>query len=167
MNVDGLKTGHTDVGGYGLTASAVRDGRRVFMVLNGMDDMQARADESAKVLDYGYREYGLYPIAKEGDIMATPKVWLGQAPTVQIVAADDAVVTLPRSSRSGLRAVVSFDQPIAAPIKKGQQVGVLIISVQGMDSKSIPLVASTDVDQAGFFSRFFTKLGVIFGGTKT
>jgi D-alanyl-D-alanine carboxypeptidase (penicillin-binding protein 5/6) len=164
MNVDGLKTGHTDIGGYGLTASAVRDGRRVFMVLNGMDDMQARADESAKVLDYGYREYGLYPIAKAGDVMASPAVWLGESKSVSIVAAEDAVVTLPRTVRSGLKAVVSFDQPVAAPIKKGQQIGVLTLTAPGLEAKTVPLIASEDVAEVGFFSRLFGKMGVIFGG---
>ncbi len=166
MNVDGLKTGHTDIGGYGLTGSAVRDGRRVFFVLNGMQDMQARADESAKVLDYGYREYGLYPVAKAGDIVASPTVWLGTAKNVPMVAADNAMFTLPRSARAGLKAVASFDQPIAAPIAKGQQIGVLTVTAPGMETKIVPLVASVDVPRVGFFSRFFTKLGVVFGGKK-
>ena len=166
MNVDGLKTGHTDVGGYGLTASAVRDGRRVFMVLNGMDDMQARADESAKVLDYGYREFGLYPIAKVGDVMAAPAVWLGESKSVQIVSAQNVTLTLPRSARSGLKAVVSFDQPLEAPIKKGQQVGVLTITAPGIEAKIVPLLASDDVAEVGFFSRLFSKIGVMFGGKK-
>jgi D-alanyl-D-alanine carboxypeptidase (penicillin-binding protein 5/6) len=166
MNVDGLKTGHTDIGGFGLTASAIRGGRRMVMVLNGMEDMQARADESAKVLDYGYREYGLYPIAKAGDIMANPAVWLGKKPNVTIAAAQDAVVTLPRSARSGLKAVVSFNQPIEAPVKKGQSIGILTISAPGLETKTIPLVATADVGQVGFFSRLFDKLGLIFGGKK-
>jgi len=163
MNVDGLKTGHTDVGGFGLTASAIRDGRRVVMVLNGMEDMQARADESAKVLDYGYREFGDYPVAKAGDVMANPTVWLGQSKNVQIAAAQSVMITLPRTARSGLKAVVSFDQPIAAPVKKGQQVGVLMITAPGMEAKSIPLVAAADVEEAGFFTRLFAKIGVMFG----
>ncbi|MGB9152892.1 MAG: D-alanyl-D-alanine carboxypeptidase family protein [Alphaproteobacteria bacterium] len=163
MNVDGLKTGHTDVGGYGLTASAIRDGRRVVMVLNGMDDMQARADESAKVLDYGYREFGLYPIAKAGDVMANLPVWLGTHPSVKIAAAQDAIVTLPRSARGGLKAVVTFDQPVAAPVSKGQQVGLLTITAPGLETKTIPLVATADVAQVGFFSRLYRKMRVIFG----
>jgi D-alanyl-D-alanine carboxypeptidase (penicillin-binding protein 5/6) len=166
MNVDGLKTGHTDIGGFGLTASAVRDGRRVFMVLNGMDDMQARADESAKLLDYGYREFGDYPIAKAGDVMASPTVWLGLQPKVEIVAAQDVILTLPRSARSGLKATVTFDQPVAAPIKKGQQIGVLTVTAPGTADKAIPLIAAQDVAQAGFFSRLFTKVGLMFGGKK-
>jgi D-alanyl-D-alanine carboxypeptidase (penicillin-binding protein 5/6) len=163
MNVDGLKTGHTDIGGFGLTASAIRDGRRVVIVLNGMDDMQARADESAKVLDYGYREWGDYPIAKAGDVMGNDKVWLGQSAQVPVVAAQDALVTLPRSSRAGLKAVVSFDQPVQAPVKKGQPIGVLTVTAPGVEAKTIPLVAGADVAQVGFFARLIDKLELIIG----
>jgi len=166
MNVDGLKTGHTDVGGFGLTASAVRGGRRLVMVINGMDDMQARADESAKVLDYGYREFGLYPIAKAGDVMANASVWLGTSKTVAVVASQDALVTLPRGARTGLKAVVTFDQPIAAPVKKGQIVGTLTITAPDIDAKTIPLVAASDVEQVGFFARLFAKIRLIFGSKK-
>jgi D-alanyl-D-alanine carboxypeptidase (penicillin-binding protein 5/6) len=166
MNVDGLKTGHTDIGGYGLTASAVRDGRRVVLVLNGMEDMQARADESAKVLDYGYREYGDYAVAKAGDVMGNAAVWLGQSKQVSVVAAQDVLLTLPRPARSGLKAVVSFDQPVAAPVVKGQQIGQLTITAPGVDARIVPLVAANDVAEVGFFSRVFDKLGVIFGSKK-
>ena len=102
MNVDGLKTGHTDVGGYGLTASAIRDGRRLVLVLNGMQDMQARADESAHVLDWGYREFGSYPIVKAGDKLADAKVWLGQQATVPLLASQDVVLSLPRTARAAV-----------------------------------------------------------------
>jgi len=139
----------------------VRDGRRMVFVLNGMKDMQARADESAKLLDYGYREFGLYPVAKAGDVLANPAVWLGTSPTVQIVAAENAFVTLPRAARSGLKAVASFNEPIAAPIQKGQKVGELVISAPGMEAKVVPLLAAADVEQIGFFSRIFQKIGVL------
>jgi D-alanyl-D-alanine carboxypeptidase (penicillin-binding protein 5/6) len=163
MNVDGLKTGHTDVGGFGLTASAIRNGRRVVMVLNGMSDMQARADEAAKVLDYGYREYGQYPIVKTGDVLANDPVWLGTAKSVPLVASQDVIITLPRAARAGLKVSVSFDQPVAAPVKQGQQVGQMVITAPGMEDKIIPVVAAGNVDQVGFFARLFRKLGVMFG----
>ncbi len=121
MNVDGLKTGHTDVGGYGLTASALRGGRRLVLVLNGMEDMQARADESAHVLDWGYREFGLYPIAKAGEKFAEAKVWLGQAQRCRWSRRKDVALTLPRSARSGLKVSVVYDEPVSAPIAKGSK----------------------------------------------
>ncbi len=163
MNVDGLKTGHTEAGGFGLTGSAVRDGRRLVFVLNGMKDMQARADESAKLLDYGYREFGLYAVASAGDVIANPAVCLGTSANVQIVAGQNAAVTLPRAARDGLKAVASFDEPVAAPIQKGQKVGELVISAPGIEPRAIPLLAAADVEQVGFFSRIFQKIGVLLG----
>ncbi|MBV8060309.1 MAG: D-alanyl-D-alanine carboxypeptidase [Alphaproteobacteria bacterium] len=163
MQVDGLKTGHTDVGGFGLTASALRNGRRLVLVLNGMTDMQARADESAHVLDWGYREFGYYPAAKAGEKVATAKTWLGVQPEVDLVAADDLAATLPRGARSGLKASYSFDQPIAAPIKKGQVVGSMTLSAPGMEDRKVDLVAANDVAEKGFFARIASKLGLLFG----
>ncbi len=158
MNVDGIKTGHTDVGGYGLTVSAVRDGRRLVVVLNGLDNMQARADESANVLDWGFREYGFYPIVKASDKFADAQVWLGQAATVSVVAAKDFAVTLPRSARSSLKTEIKFNQPVQAPIGKGQVVGSLAITANGMDPITVPLVAGEDVAELGLFDRMMAKM---------
>ncbi len=162
MNVDGLKTGHTEAAGFGLTGSVVREGRRMVFVLNGMQDMQSRADESAKLLDYGYREFGLYPIAKAGDVLASPSVWLGASSHVPIVSSQDLLVTLPRGARSELKAIVTFDQPIPAPVRKGQKVGELVLAAPGIENRVIPLVAAADVEQVGFFSRIFQKIGLLF-----
>jgi D-alanyl-D-alanine carboxypeptidase (penicillin-binding protein 5/6) len=158
MDVDGLKTGHTDVGGYGLTASALRGSRRLVLVLNGMSDMQARADESAHVLDWGYREFGFYPIVKANDKMADAKVWLGRARSVSLLAAQDVALTLPRSARNDLKATIAFEEPVAAPIAKGQQLGTLTITAPGMDTKVVPLIAAENVSKLGFVARFKAKL---------
>ncbi len=162
MNVDGLKTGHTDAGGFGLAASCVRNGRRLVLVLNGMENMQSRADESAKTLDYGYREYGLYPLVKEGDVLASPSVWLGREKNVTVVASQPTVVTLARAARNSMKAVVTFEQPVPAPISKGQRIGELTITAPGMDPKIVPLVAIDNVEQVGFFSRVAQKLQLLF-----
>lgn len=162
MNVDGLKTGHTDIGGFGLTASALRNGRRLVMVLNGLPDMQARADESAKVLDWGFREFGYYSVAKADETLAEAKVWLGQSPTVPLVVANDIALTLPRTARDGLKTTVSFNQPLPAPIQKGQIVGALIVSAPGMEEKQIPLLAKEDVLRLGFFARMGVKIRQLF-----
>jgi D-alanyl-D-alanine carboxypeptidase (penicillin-binding protein 5/6) len=157
MNVDGLKTGHTDNGGFGLTASAIRNGRRLIMVLNGLPDMQARADESAKVLDWGYREFGLYPIVKAGEKLAEAKIWLGQKPTIALTSTQDIALTLPRSARSGLKAEISFDQPIPAPITKGQTLGTLTVTAPGTETKTISLIAAENVPELDFFRRILLK----------
>ena len=161
MNVDGLKTGHTDVGGFGLTASALRDGRRLVLVLNGLSDMQARADESAHLLDWGYREFGLYPIAKAGDKCADAQVWLGMQPSVPLIIPHDVALTLPRAARDGLKTAITFDQPISAPITKGQQLGKLTITAPGMEPMEILLTAGADVPKLGFFARMMAKIKLL------
>jgi len=158
MNVDGLKTGHTDEGGYGLTASALRDARRLILVLNGMDDMQMRADESAKLLDWGYREFGLYPVIKAGEKLAETKVWLGKKHEEPLLASSDVVLTLPRSARSGLKISISYAQPVEAPIAKGQPLGTLTVSAPGMETKEVPLLAGEDVEQVGLVAQMKAKL---------
>jgi D-alanyl-D-alanine carboxypeptidase (penicillin-binding protein 5/6) len=161
MNVDGLKTGHTDIGGFGLTASALRNGRRMVLVLNGMTDMQARADESAKVLDWGYREFGLYPVVKSGETLAEAKVWLGHDATVPLIASANLALTLPRSARDGLKVEAVFDQPVPAPIAKGQALGKVIVTAPGIEAKEIPLIAAKDVERLGFFARLSAKLHLL------
>lgn len=163
MQVDGLKTGHTDVGGFGLTASSLRNGRRLVLVLNGMSDMQARADESAKVLDWGYREFGFYPVAKAGDKITTIKTWLGVQSEVDLVAANDLAATLPRGTRANLKASYSYNQPVVAPITKGQVLGSMTLTAPGMEDRKIDLVAANDVAEKGFFARIADKIGLIFG----
>jgi len=161
MNVDGLKTGHTDDGGFGLTASAIRDGRRLVMVLNGMTDMQARADESAKLLDWGYREFGLYPVVKKDTAIAQAKVWLGTAPTVPLLTTEDMTISLPRNARAGLKVIVSYNEPVPAPIAPGQPLGKITITAPGMDARESILVAGADVPQIGFFARVTAKFDLL------
>jgi len=165
MDVDGLKTGHTDDGGYGLTASALRNKRRLIVVINGTATMQARADESAKVLEWGYREYGSYAIVNAGDHMTDVKVWLGEAPTVPLMTAQPVLLTLPRTSRVGLKADISYDQPLPAPIAKGEPIGILTITAPGMEKKTYPLIAGADVPMVGFMQRVEAKLNVFLGRT--
>ena len=162
IGVDGLKTGHTDVGGYGLMASALRDGRRLVLVVNGLDDMQARADESARLLEWGYREFGLYPIVKQGEKLADAKVWLGRAATVPLVAGKDVQLSLPRAARAGLRVTTSFEEPVRAPVVKGLALGKITITAPGMDPVEVPLMAGEDVEQLGFFARVMAKARVLF-----
>ena len=158
MNVDGLKTGHTEAGGYGLTASALRGNRRLILVLNGLPSEQSRADESGKMLDWGYREFGLYPVAQVGDTVGEAKVWLGQAPSVPLLVSADVTVTLPRAARASLKAEAVFDQPVPAPVSKGQQIGKLVITAPGMEQEDVPLIAAASVDRVGFFARIAAKL---------
>lgn len=155
---DGIKTGHTESAGFGLSASAIRDGRRVVMVLNGWQTARARAEEGERLLEWAFREYGTYTLFKAGQPIEAVPVWLGKSETVQMVAAQDIVVTIPRRLRPQLAARVAFDSPVPAPVQRGQQVGTLIIAVPERPAMTFPLNAEADVEKLGYTGRIFAGL---------
>lgn len=153
MNVDGLKTGHTEVAGYGLTASAERNGRRLVLVVNGLPDMQARADESARLLEWGFREFDMISLFKAGETVVEAAVWQGTAKSVPLVIGSDLNVTLNRSEKDEMKVTVVHDEPVAAPVVTGTQLGKVVVSVGDVPPIEAPLVAGADVAELGFFSR--------------
>ncbi|MBU3656093.1 MAG: D-alanyl-D-alanine carboxypeptidase, partial [Alphaproteobacteria bacterium] len=110
---DGLKTGHTDAAGYGLVGSAIRDGRRLLMVVNGLPSMTARAEDSARLLDWGFREFASTAVVKKDAVVTEADVWLGNPARVKLVAGADLVLTIPRAQARSLKAKAVFNSPIA------------------------------------------------------
>ena len=161
---DGLKTGHTNAAGYGLTASAERDGRRLYLVLNGLKNSRARARESERLIEWGFREFEAYPLVKRGDTVERAAVWLGSVDYVPLVPDRDVVLSLKRQARSGLKASVRWTGPVVAPVKEGQQLAVLRLEAPGIQPVEHPLYAGTDVERVGFFGRIFERMrAMIFG----
>jgi D-alanyl-D-alanine carboxypeptidase (penicillin-binding protein 5/6) len=153
MNVDGMKTGHTDTAGYGLTASAERNGRRLVLVVNGLPSMQARADESARILEWGFREFESYALFKKGEPVDQAAVWLGAANTVPLVVEDDLRVTMNRDERRNLKVSVVLEEPVPAPVVKGTKLGKIVMEAPGFSKREVPLVAGQDVERLGFIGR--------------
>ncbi|WP_119458697.1 D-alanyl-D-alanine carboxypeptidase family protein [Rhodospirillaceae bacterium SYSU D60014] len=149
IGVDGLKTGHTEISGYGLTASAERNGRRVIVVVHGLDGMQSRADESARLVEWAFREFDNYTLVKAGEPIAEAPVWLGEGATVPFVVNTDLVATLPRHDHDDIQVVARFDGPIPAPIEPGQEIGTLVISAPGLEPVETPVFAGAAVDRLG------------------
>ena len=165
MGVDGLKTGHTDIAGYGLIASAQRDGRRLILVVNGLPSMQARADEPARLLEWGFHEFNAYTLLKPGETVDTLPVWLGQGPAVTAVTADGLTVTLGQEERKGLKVTLQAQVPVPAPVTKGQTIGKLVITAPGFVTREVPVVAADDVPRLGFLGRLGAAAHhAIFGG---
>jgi len=165
--VDGLKTGHTEDAGFGLVASAVRDNRRIFMVVHGLGSMQNRADEAGQLLDWAFRSFGDYTVAKKGTILAQADVWMGQQKTVPLTVPKDLMVTLPVSDRDKVVAKAVYDGPVSAPVAAGQPIGELVMQVPGMPDFHAPLVAAADVPQLGFAGRVVAMLQhLVFGETQ-
>jgi serine-type D-Ala-D-Ala carboxypeptidase (penicillin-binding protein 5/6) len=162
--VDGLKTGHTDEAGYCLTASALRQGRRIIIVLAGMDSMQERATEGAKVIDWAYREFDDYTIAKAGDTIDMAPVWLGEQGQVGATVAKDVIVTLPREDRPGLKVAAVYDGPARAPVSQGETVGRLVITAPDIGTQTAPLVAIRPVARLDTFGRMAAAAGYLLFG---
>jgi serine-type D-Ala-D-Ala carboxypeptidase (penicillin-binding protein 5/6) len=142
---DGLKTGHTDAGGFGLVASSLRDGRRIIMVLNGMKSMHERAIESEKTMNWAFANFENVTLFSANEIIDNAPVWLGQDKTVPLVGGRDLVVTLPKSWRQTASIRISYDAPIKAPITKGQPAGVLMLRGEGVPKMDVNLLAGADV----------------------
>ena len=164
MGADGLKTGHTEDAGYGLAASAVQNDRRLVLVVNGLGSVNARADESARLLSWGFREFDNVALFDSGETVETAEVWLGQAETVPLVLGDDLTITLRRSLRSDLSVVAQIEEPVRAPIATGDRLGKLIVTAPGSPAMELPLLAGADVAEKGFFARAAANAGQLLFG---
>jgi D-alanyl-D-alanine carboxypeptidase (penicillin-binding protein 5/6) len=165
LGADGLKTGHTEEAGYGLTASAVQGDRRVVLVLNGLKSQKARSEESARLIGWAFREFGNYTLFKAGETVEEAGVWLGAEPTVPLVAEQDLTVTLSRKARLDMAVTVVYDGPIPAPLEIGQQIAKLVVAAPGEEPVEVPLVAGAAVERLGFAGRITASVKhLIFGG---
>lgn len=160
---DGLKTGHTAAGGYGLCASSERNGRRVIMVANGMSSMNERAHESERLLQWAFNQFENVKLFNKGEVIETAPVWMGTSPTVPLVAGEDLVMTLPVGWRNKMQVTLDYNAPIAAPITKGQPVQASLSIQNGGQAIQVPVVAGESVPKSGMISRTFKNIGYHFG----
>ena len=163
---DGLKTGHTEESGYGLVGSVVRNGQRVVMVLNGMDSMKQRSTESRRLMDLIFREYQSYEFFKQGQTVDQANVWLGTAPQVDLVLDAPLKLVLSRKDRQAMEISVQWLDPVPAPIRAGDQIGTLVISLPDEVTK-LPLRAAQDVDALGLFNRIGAAVKYLIFGAAT
>ncbi len=162
---DGLKTGHTDASGYGLAASALRGGRRVVLVLNGMSSVRARSSESLRLIDWAFRAFENYSLFKKGDTVDSADVWLGTEAQVPLIVERDVKVTLQRRFRRKMTAKIIFTGPIPAPIAKGAPVARLVVTAPEFKTLSIPLHAGIEIEQRGMFGRLGAALRYMIWGS--
>ena len=162
---DGLKTGHTEESGYGLVGSAVRNGQRVVMVLNGMDSIKQRSTESRRLMDLIFREFQSYEFFKQGQPIDEANVWLGTAAKVDLVLDAPLRVLLSRKDRQAMVISVRWMDPVPAPIQAGDQIGTLVLSLPD-EVMSLPLLAANDVNALGFLNRIGAAVKyLIFGAS--
>ncbi len=159
---DGIKTGHTEEAGYGFVGSAEQKGRRLVMVVAGVDSFNNRISESVKFMDWGLKAWESRPIVAAGKRVESAEVQMGSASAVGLVAPRAIAVTLPVGAAASMSAKVVYDGPVRAPIKKGQHIADLVITTADTPPQIMPLVAENDVSEAGFFGRVWAGLTSFF-----
>ena len=163
---DGLKTGYTRSSGYSLAASAIRDGRRIVMVLTGLASARQRSREARRLLDWAYEAFGNYVLFARGAVVEHADVWLGEEDTVPLVTESDIGITLPRGSRRGLEVKVVYEGPVPAPIRKGTPIAQLVIAAPGFETVEVPLAAGAEIGRLGMFGRLGAAIGYMMWGAE-
>lgn len=163
MNIgaDGLKTGHTQEAGYGLVGSAKQGDRRVIWVITGLDSAADRAVESERIVTWAFRQFAEREMVRAGTELARADVWMGLLPNVGLTVEEDVHLLIPVIGENAVSAEVVYDAPISAPIRKGQQLGELVITLEGLPETRVPLVAEESVAEGGFAIRLRTAAQVI------
>jgi len=157
-SVDGVKTGHTEAAGYCLVASSRRGGRRLLSVLLGSTSEATRAQESLKLLNWGFQFFDSVKLYGGGNAVKSIEVWKGAARAVKVGVGTDLFVTVPKGEADKLKAELVSQQPLVAPLAKGQRVGVLRVTHDGKAFGEHPLIALEPVASAGFFRRTWDTL---------
>jgi serine-type D-Ala-D-Ala carboxypeptidase (penicillin-binding protein 5/6) len=150
VGADGLKTGHIAASGYGLVGSAVQGGKRLIVVVSGLEKADQRKDEAVKLLDWGFKSFGAVRVFDEGEIIGTARVWGGKTWYVPLAAKGPVMITLPKyPANQRLSAEIVYKAPLKPPVKKGDQVATLKVSSSSSASTEVPLYAAEDVQKGG------------------
>ena len=161
---DGLKTGRTRAAGYGLTASVSKAGRRLVMVLNGMNSSRERKREARKLIEWGFREFDNYKIFEKGETVTDIDVWLGKDSRLSAFIKDEIKLTVRRMDSEKIKTTVHYEEPLAAPIKQGQIVGTLKIKVPNQTLREYPLFAKQRIEKLGAWGRMMAALNYLVWG---
>lgn len=162
--VDGLKTGWTTEAGYGLVASAKRDDMRLVSVVMGTNSEEARAQETQKLLSYGFRFYETMKLYERGAVLATPRVWGGDVNELRVGVNEEVFMTLPRNRNEELRARLNLKQDLQAPVSVGDEVGTLEVYLGEEVVGERQLIALENVEEGGLFKRLFDQVRRFFSG---
>lgn len=160
---DGLKTGHTDEAGYGFTGSAEQNGRRLVMVVAGLNSFNSRIEESVRFMDWGFRAWQAKPLVAAGRHIADAEVQMGDSGAVGLVAPKALAVTIPSGAMPVMQARVVYEGPLKAPLAKGAHVADLVVTSPGLPEQRLPLVTADAIGEAGFFRRAWNGLTGLFG----
>ena len=154
LNVDGIKTGHTEVGGYALVASATKGNMRLISVVMGSASKTSRKQQNKQLLNFGFRFYETLEPIQPGQVIHTERIWYGDKPAVKLGLGESVLLTIPRGSKKNLKANYEFNKTLEAPISKGTEVGKVFFELDGERIQELPLVALETVQEGGLWSQF-------------
>lgn len=158
IGADGLKTGHTEAAGYGLIGTAQKDGRRVLMVVNGLESEKDRADESVRLIEWGLNNFKNITPIKKGDIIAKADIAMGKEKTVPLLIDEDIKITVPKEPKDSYSVQIKYNAPLIAPIQAGQEVGTLEVIIPNSQNLTYPLKTARSVEKLGFFKGTIEKI---------
>ena len=167
IGADGIKTGHTEGAGYGLMGSAVRDGRRVVMVLNGMASMDERAQESTRLMEWALANFTNKSIISTGMKVADARVVMGIEQSVPLIVNKDLKITMPRMATNTVKVEAIYKGPLEAPVTEGQEVGIVRVNIANMAPIELPLITGKSVPRLGFFPATMEKARRLILGDNT
>lgn len=164
MGVDGIKTGFLTVEKYSLASSIKLHERRINVVASGFETKNTRSRESAKMLTWGLRKFDSIKVTKKNEIISSLEVWLGKKNRVEVVAAEDIYLTIPKRKKNTIKAVVEYNGPIQAPIAKGEKLGSLNIYIAGELKSKIDIFSGEEIRKANIFSRLLKSINFLVWG---
>ena len=164
IGVDGIKTGFLSIEQYSLAASSKVGKRRVTVVGSGFKTKNARSRESTKILNWGLKKFDTIQISKKNEIIANLNVWLGKKNKVNAVPSEDLYLTIPKRKKKTIKAVIEYNGPIEAPIKKGEKLGLLNVYISGELETQIDVLSAEDVKRSNIFSRLLKSLNYLVWG---
>jgi D-alanyl-D-alanine carboxypeptidase (penicillin-binding protein 5/6) len=150
IGADGMKTGHTGAAGYGLVGSAVQDGKRLIIVLSGLQKADQRKEEATKLFNWGFQSFSAVKLFNAGEVVGKARVWGGKTWYVPLAAKDDVMFTMPKyPANQRISAEIVYKAPLKPPVRKGEQVAMLRITSSSSASTEVPLYATEDVSNGG------------------
>ncbi|MCP5322976.1 MAG: D-alanyl-D-alanine carboxypeptidase [Candidatus Paracaedibacteraceae bacterium] len=165
---DGLKTGHTKAGGYGVITSAVLNNQRIFCVFNGCKTMVERNRVSDMLMQWAYQTFEQVRIFPKGHVVANLDTWMASKPSMGAVLESEVLLTLPKAGKQNITSELIFSGPLEAPLKKGEQVGELILTIPEQGTQlAYPIYAQTDLEKANYFQRIPLILNYLLFGKNT
>lgn len=168
IGADGVKTGHTEEGGYGIIGSGkAEDGRRIVMVLNGMKSKKERKEEGARLMRWALNTFKNITLFKDRPVLGQAEVYLGDRNKVNLVAGESVDYVVSKALAGDVKVDIQYKEPLKAPIEAGMEVGTVRVHVPQGEKLEVPLVTASRVNEASLFVRAITKARLLTTGMGT